>query len=87
MTTLVHKTVGVKRIKQICDEFGLTTKDAQIIDQILEEWKNLLGNLDQKVLVAIQKTEGNPRREDIMAALLKINLEFAQKRGRPDANC
>lgn len=87
MTTLVHKIVGAKRIKQICDEFGLTTEDAKIVDQILEEWKNLLGNLDQKVLVAIQKTEGNPRRENIMAALLKVNVEFAQKGRRPDANC
>jgi len=87
MTTIVHKTVGVKRIEQICNELGLTAEDVKIIDQILEEWKNLLGENDQKVLVAIQKIGDNPNREKIMEALLKINIEFFVKSRRPDANC
>jgi hypothetical protein len=87
MTTLVHKTVGEKRIKEICDEFGLTAEDAKIIDQILEKWKLLLGKDDQKVKVAFQLIGDNPNGGNILKALLQINAEFLFERMYPDPNC
>lgn len=87
MTTIVHKTVGIKRIKQICNESGLTVEDAKIIDQILEEWKTLLGEDELKISVAIQKVGNNPRREKILEVLVLINIEFLIKSMNPDANC
>lgn len=80
MTTFVHKTVGVERIKQICDDHGLTAEDVKIIDQTLEEWEKLLGQNERKVSSAIQKIRNNPHYEIILNALFRIIIEFVEKR-------
>jgi nitric oxide reductase large subunit len=73
-------------MKEICNRYGLTDEEAKIVDQILEEWKNLLGQMDAKVAVALKKIGDNPNREKIMEALLCINIEFCQKSFNPDHN-
>jgi hypothetical protein len=80
MTTLVHETLGNERIKQICNNVGLTSEDAKIVDQILEEWEQLIGKIDQKKNVFIKKTRDNPHRKEIEQALFVVSTEFFIKR-------
>jgi len=87
MTTLVHKTVGEARIREICKENGLSEDDIVIINKILEEWKFLIGRNDEKIESFLRLTENNPHREGIAKALFSINLEFFKKRMHPDPNC
>jgi len=80
MPTLIHQTLGRERIREICREYGLTPEDEGIIDEILEQWEHLIGQTEKKVAVAVEKTKNNPRHEQIVKAILRINAEFATKR-------
>lgn len=80
MSTLVHQTLGRQRIREICREHGLTPEDEEIIDDILERWEHLIGQTEKKVAIAVEKTKNNPRHEQIVKAMLRINAEFAIKR-------
>ncbi len=78
--TLVHRTLGEKRIREICNQWGLDEKDKDIIDEVLVEWQPLIGRIEQKVEVAISKVGDNPRIKQIIGALLEISVEFTKKR-------
>lgn len=80
--TFVHQILGRERIKQICKEKGLTPEDEKIIDNIFEKWDSLTGKVEEKVVVATREVKGNPRSQEIIHALLVINLEFLKKRFR-----
>jgi len=82
MTTLVHEILGNKRVRKICDNAGLTPKDAEIVDQILIEWEKLIGRLDEKMKVLMKKTQYNPRGKEIEQAIFIISAEFLKKRIR-----
>jgi hypothetical protein len=78
--TLVHDTLGAERIRQICEEQGLTPEDRRIVDEILEEWGWLIGNIEKKMEVAVNKIKGSPHKQEIIRALTIINIEFFKKR-------
>lgn len=69
--------LGGKRVKEICEAGGLGEKDSRIVIEILDEWENLVGEIVEKMEVAIKKTRSNPNREKIFIVVMRINIEFA----------
>jgi len=77
--TLAHRTLGRKRIQEICQANGLRCTDIDIVDELLVRWKKLVGNLPAKLQVALELTGNNPNRAEILGAILAITLEFTEK--------
>ena len=75
----VVKRLGQARIETICSSCDLQKEDIAIVIEILDAWENLLGQNTQKALVAIEKTGNNPRRTEILRAMLDINVEYATR--------
>ena len=80
METLVHKTLGRERIRQICVKHGLGEDEQKIVDELLEKWEGLVGQLDKKAQVALELVGENPHHMQIISAVMKITAEFALKR-------
>lgn len=76
MNSVVMK-LGKERIKEICEVGGLGKEDSRIVIEILDEWENLIGEIVEKMEVAIKKTRSNPNREKIFIVVMRINIEFA----------
>jgi len=77
-STDIHRTLGKGRIKQICENYGLTVEDEKIIDEILLWWKHLPGKPNERIEVALEIIKDNPRYKQIIKALLIICFEFAK---------
>jgi len=79
MSSSVHRVLGADRIKEICGKHGLTVEDEQIVDEILERWENLVGQIAEKMAVLEELIGRHPRVSLISKALLEITFEFTQK--------
>jgi len=73
----VSEVLGEERIREICQEFGLGSKEEGIVNEILERWDQLVGDPLEKVRVAQEIIKDNPYFLQIALALKKINFEFA----------
>ena len=80
METVVSRTLGTARIKEICQRFSLTEKDENIIDEILVEWEKNLGQIEKKMAIALKKCEKSDNQKMIMKTVLVISLEFFKER-------
>jgi hypothetical protein len=77
METIVHRVLGLERIKQICIDNGLEDEDCLVVDQILEEWERLVGRPMAKAEAGMRIVGSNPRHREILAAIMRISAEFA----------
>jgi hypothetical protein len=84
--TYVHQILGEERIKAICEKYDLHGNNQKIVDEILVQWEKHLGDSSKKALVALEKTSGNPKREQILLVIFEITHEFLAKRVRDISN-
>jgi hypothetical protein len=77
--TLIYQVLGKGRIREICEQYGLSSADAKITDELLVRWEKLVGNSSAKIQVALELTSNNTNRGKIMEATFAICVEFAEK--------
>lgn len=80
--TLVHETLTRQRIREICQEHGLTLEEERIIDELLAVFRIFIGRTAARIAY-LENRLGNAdpvRRITISQAFFQINTEFARKR-------
>ncbi len=80
MNTKVHQVLGKDRINSICDSFLLTEEDKKMVDVILENWENLIGNPIKKMAIAMEITKdvGVSTTKKIIFAITEISFQFLE---------
>lgn len=78
--TLPEKTLGVERIVEICKQFGLEDPAIKIVFTILNKWEGLVGETMAKAQIGIEQTSQSLQRKQILEAMMKTSMEFAEKR-------
>jgi hypothetical protein len=61
---------------EICKENNLDEKGIKIIDEIFNEWMNLIGRPEEKTLVVLKKIKDYPHRSEVIDSISKISLAF-----------
>ncbi|HEY8368181.1 MAG TPA: hypothetical protein VIM86_02590 [Thermodesulfobacteriota bacterium] len=79
--TFVHYVLG-SAIDDICRRHGLGEEDVRLIDELLSQWEKLAGLRDAQLKMAERMTEGHPRKEKLMDAMLEISKTFASHPSR-----
>ncbi len=80
--TDVHTIVGEERIERICKAHKLNSEDRKVLDEILERWEGLVGNLPEKMKVAAELLGKHSKRGEITSALLQVICAFVQGQKR-----
>jgi len=83
LTIKLHRLVGEKTIKEICDKRGLTPEDKKVVEEVIKKWEELglIREVYEKISVAMDIIKDHPRRSKIISAVIEINGVFM---GRPE---
>lgn len=68
-----------ERFLKVCDSYELETGDSELIDSTLVEFSGSIGEIIEKIRVLSEKTGDNPRKEDILAALVEISHAYMER--------
>lgn len=82
---LIYQVLGKDRIREICEQYGLSSADTEVTDKLLVRWEELNDDSVAKIQVAIELTNGNENRGKIFTAAAAICVEFAEKQIAKDA--
>jgi len=77
--TLVHQRLGREKIKEICQQFGLSENEEEIIDEIIAVFAIFMRNTEKRIQFVEWRLNDlkNERKEAIISALLEIMQQFA----------
>jgi len=68
-----------ERFRHVCDSYGLETGDSELIDSTLVEFSGSIGEIFEKIRALSEKIGDNPRKEDILAALVEISHAYMER--------
>jgi|SRR3990167_4607945 len=68
-----------ERFLKVCDSYGLETGDSELIDSTLAGFSGRIGEIFEKIGAVSEKIGDNPRKEDILAALVEISHAYMER--------
>lgn len=68
-----------ERFTRVCDSYGLEDGDSALIDSTLAGFSGKIAEIFGKIQALAPQVEDNPRKEDIMSAMVEISHAYMER--------